>query len=281
MNVSFNTPHFTDENHAVWSEIIKNKEIFFKEYANFIYQPYLDGFRQLGLNADQLPTIELLTEALSPSGWKPIFVNGYLPTEVYIDLVSKKQIPISSYMRSLQHIEYAPAPDLIHDLIGHLPMLFFSDYVEYLLDLCECFSLVEPNIYDAQVYEAQKKLARLGDEPRNEERILLAKNALNNAEKALRENPSSQYKLDKLFLWTIEFGLIKSHSIPKLYGAGLMSSSLEAEAICQGNIKIFPFSLEDMMKDFHFSDLQDQVFVADSFQSLRENLAKFKHKIVA
>lgn len=281
MKININTPSYTVENQMVWRETIKQKTVFFKEYQSYIYEPYLDGFRQLGLTAQQLPTIETLTDALKPTGWCPVFVDGYLPTKAYIDLVTKKKIPISSHMRSLQHINYAPGPDLIHDLIGHLPMLFCSDYVKYLEAFCECFVQVRPNIYDEQLYDAQKKLAQIKDVPANEKLITLAKNELIDAEKKLKENPSSEYNLGKLFLWTIEFGLIRNNSLPKIYGAGLMSSSLEIKTICEGKIKILPFTLENITKDFHFSDLQDQVFVAESFESLREILSTYTNEIPA
>lgn len=276
-----NTPSYTAENKRVWRETIKSNQIFLEEYQDYIYQPYLDGFRRLGFDADQLPTIQTLTEALKPICWSPVFVDGYLPTKAYIDLLAERKVPISSQMRSFQHISYAPRPDLIHDLIGHLPMLFCNDYVEYLKALCECFSLVQPNIYDIRLYDAQKKLAQLDHNSANAKLIAKATNEVGNAEKKLKNNPSSEYNLGKLFLWTIEFGLMKDNSLPKIYGAGLMSSSLEVRAICEGKIRILPFELENITKDFHFSDLQDQVFVAKSFQSLREILSIYKNEIAA
>lgn len=281
MEIYTNNPARSDENSIVWHKTIINKEIFLKKYANFIYPPYIEGFHRLGLNANQLPTVELLTKVLSPTGWEPIFVQGYVSAKAYINLLSKKKIPISTDVRSFQHIQYAPEPDLIHDIIGHLPMLFFKDYVDYLMDFCECFLEAEHNIYDDNVSQIQKKIFLLHRDPKNEKEIAFAKKEFIQAEKAQRENPSRQYQLGRIFLWTIEFGLIKNHSIPKLYGAGLMSSSLEAEEICQGRIKILPFSLDEITKVFHYSDLQDQVFVANSFQSLRKSIARFKNTIIA
>ncbi len=281
MKVSTTNPNFTKENHQAWGQFILEKEIFFKKFANFIYPPYLDGYSKLNLNIERIPTIESLTRALSPSGWLPIYVDGYLPTKTYMGFLLNKKIPISTYVRSLNHIRYAPAPDLIHDLIGHLPMLFFREYTDYLLKFSKCYSQTKPTIIDNRYSEAQEKLARLSNNPLdNLVELQKVKKEVSDLEKTLNEHPSTQYKLGRLFLWTIEFGLIKNNSISKIYGSGLISSSLEAEAICQGKIRILPFLLDNVLKKFHFSDLQEHVFVVDSFETLNDCLSVFKEHLL-
>lgn len=269
---------YSCENYLVWSETIKSREVFYKKYSDYIYKPYLDGFNNLGFVADDLPTNESLAKSLSYIGWKPVFVEGYLPTKMYINYLSKRQIPISLQMRSLEHVNYALAPDFVHDLIGHLPMLFCEEYVEYLLDICKYFSFVEPSFYDRKLFEAQSKLSSIEPSVFNDKKINLAKNELRDAENELRKNPSFHYKLSKLFLWTIEFGLIKCGSKTKIFGAGLMSSLLEAQAIFEGKIEIKQFSLDKITRDFNFSDLQEQVFVIDSFKSIRKNLSALRNE---
>jgi phenylalanine-4-hydroxylase len=39
---------------------------------------------------------------------------------------------IASDIRQLEHIEYTPAPDIIHEGAGHAPIIANPEYAEYL-----------------------------------------------------------------------------------------------------------------------------------------------------
>ena len=277
MDCITNVLNFTSDNHAVWNETVKQKEIFLNKYRNYIYEPYLDGYNKLNLNSKNIPSLEFLTKLLSLAGWMPVLVNGYISAKAYTGYLLDKKVPISTYIRSRNHINYAPAPDLIHDIIGHLPLLFCEEYVDYLLKLSECINQAKPGISDIKLYESQKKLADLGTySSEDKDAISQVKKEIINIENDLDREQSTLYQLEKLFLWTIEFGIISENGFPKLYGAGLMSSTLEAESICNGKIQITPFSQKIISTKFNFSNLQTQIFSSSSFNALKENLAIFK-----
>ena len=42
---------------------------------------------------------------------------------------------ISSEIRTIDHIGYTPAPDIIHEVAGHTPIIANPEYSEYLEDL--------------------------------------------------------------------------------------------------------------------------------------------------
>lgn len=270
-------PQFTDENREVWYKTIQQKNLFLKKYVGNIYQPYLEGYDKLGFIPEHIPSEKYLTKVLSLCGWKPIFVNGYIPTKAYAGLLLNKIVPISPYVRSKEHLQYAPAPDFIHDVIGHLPMLFHHEYVEYLMEVCHCIAHIEPTLLDTKLYTAQKELADLGFNAFTDTiSIQKVENEINHIEEALNANPSKLHILERLFLWTIEFGTILHNGFPKLYGAGLMSSSLEAEFICIGKTQLLPFSYELLLQQFNFSKLQEKIFFSDSFLSMRKKFISFK-----
>jgi phenylalanine-4-hydroxylase len=81
--------------------------------------------------------------------------------------------------------------------------------------------------------------------------------------------------LARLYWFTIEFGLMKTPSGMKAYGAGLMSSGGElAYCIDDPRPRRLPFDLERIMRTEYLIDrYQDTYFVIDSFEHLMRETA--------
>jgi phenylalanine-4-hydroxylase len=47
---------------------------------------------------------------------------------------------IAADIRTLEHIEYTPAPDIIHESAGHAPILAMPEFAAYLKDIGEAGS---------------------------------------------------------------------------------------------------------------------------------------------
>ena len=75
-------------------------------------------------------------------------------------------------------------------------------------------------------------------------------------------------QLQRLYWYTIEFGLIKEEKI-KSYGAGIMSSFGETNLIDEGVGHFMPFDIEKLMNlPFQNDAIQENYFVIDSFDQL-------------
>jgi phenylalanine-4-hydroxylase len=61
---------------------------------------------------------------------------------------------IASDIRQLEHIEYTPAPDIIHEGAGHAPIIANPEYAEYL----RRFKAISSDT-DYQMYEAIRLLS--------------------------------------------------------------------------------------------------------------------------
>ncbi|MEI8137246.1 MAG: phenylalanine 4-monooxygenase [Bacteroidota bacterium] len=87
-------------------------------------------------------------------------------------------------------------------------------------------------------------------------------------------------KLQRLYWFTIEFGLINEDNQIKVFGAGIISSKEETEnAIGNKSIKT-DFNLAKIMKhDFRTDVLQNEYFVIDSFEQLSESLKQFEKEL--
>ena len=54
-----------------------------------------------------------------------------IPPQAFMEF-SHNVLVIASDIRQVNHIEYTPAPDIIHESVGHAPIIANPDYAEYL-----------------------------------------------------------------------------------------------------------------------------------------------------
>jgi phenylalanine-4-hydroxylase len=92
------------------------------------------------------------------------------------------------------------------------------------------------------------------------------------AQAALAAAPSPLAQLDRLYLWSIEFGLMGTPDDYVVYGAGLLSSPAEAEALFTSGAPVFDFSSAASARSINFSDYQSSYFVARDHAQLDDVL---------
>jgi phenylalanine-4-hydroxylase len=68
---------------------------------------------------------------------------------------------IASDIRQLEHIEYTPAPDIIHEGAGHAPIIANCEYAEYLRRFGEIGCKAISSYEDYELYEAIRILSIL------------------------------------------------------------------------------------------------------------------------
>lgn len=67
---------------------------------------------------------------LQAAGWKLVHVNGLLEPREYFSLLAQKTFATTSYVRPMRELEYTPAPDMFHDIFGHIPFLVIPEVAE-------------------------------------------------------------------------------------------------------------------------------------------------------
>lgn len=89
-------------------------------------------------------------------------------------------------------------------------------------------------------------------------------------------NETALVQLQRLYWYTIEFGLIKEAKI-KSYGAGIMSSFGETNLIAEGTGEFMPFDLQQVIHlPFQNDAIQEKYFVIDSFEQLFNTLSELE-----
>ena len=269
---------FNEENKKVWELSFKRREEFLKQYNDFILDDYVNGFHALKLDPIQIPTLEKLNASLKKTGWKVIYVDGYLHQNYYAELLSQKIAPISKHVRSLSHLYYAPGPDMLHDIFGHLPMLFLPDYSDYINSLGKVMRKAPANTYENQLYQLHIELANshetLGSDHFQTKEL---ERKIEKIEHNLDKSSPLYTLLERFFIWTVEFGiLLNNEGKFQMYGAGLLSSENESECFCKNQTKVIPFTHAATSIGYNFSSFQKQFFFASSFKSLGDELKKFE-----
>ena len=81
-------------------------------------------------------------------------------------------------------------------------------------------------------------------------------------------------RLARVYWHTVEFGVLSEGGRVKAYGAGLLSSAGELEALSRAELR--PLDLEAASRrNYDPTDFQPVLFCADSFEAMREALREF------
>lgn len=87
-------------------------------------------------------------------------------------------------------------------------------------------------------------------------------------------------KIQRIYWFTIEFGLIKENGEEKIYGAGIISSKEETAHVLSGNSIKKPFDIDVIMNhDFRTDILQDTYYVIESFEQLENVLDVLEERL--
>lgn len=254
--------------HQVWSAALARNELLLEERAKWVHPAYLEGLAALEL-PDRVPRVDEINDRLAATGWRTVCVDGYIPTSAYVGLMSQSIFPVSRKIRRAEHIDYAPAPDMIHDILGHLPMLFSSEHRAFLRRLAGVMGKAVPNALDEELFVANHRMSELKSEPSSPPaEVAQAEADVRRIHQRLLGEASDLTHLSRMYLWSIEFGLLGTERDFFVHGAALLSSPREFRAICDDGARIFPYSLDVVEREITFSDLQRHYFVAPDFAHL-------------
>ncbi|TSJ40544.1 aromatic amino acid hydroxylase [Mucilaginibacter corticis] len=264
--------HYTPVDQAVWRYVMRQNYTHLKDIA---YYPYIPGLKAAGLSIEHIPDLQEMNDALGKIGWGAVTVDGFIPPAAFMEYQAYGVLVIAADIRQLKHIEYTPAPDIIHESAGHAPIIADPDYHQYLSYFGSIGAKAMYSAQDYELYEAIRALSILKEMPNAESA------SIKNAEDQVafcQQNmgkPSEMALLSRLHWWTVEYGLIGSLDDPKIYGAGLLSSIGESAGCMQPNVKKLWYTANAVNYPFDITQPQQQLFVTPNFQNLIDVLEAF------
>jgi len=270
--VAQNYEKYTPIDQAVWRYVMRQNYSYLKNVA---YYPYIKGLQRAGLSIEYIPDLQTMNDNLGKIGWGAVTVDGFIPPAAFMEYQAYRVLVIAADIRQINHIEYTPAPDIIHESAGHAPIIADTDYNNYLSYFGSIGAKAMFSAKDFELYEAIRKLSILKEAPDADPRDIAK------AEKDLRyinENlgePSEMALLGRLHWWTVEYGLIGTLQEPKIYGAGLLSSIGESATCMQPEVEKLWYNIDTVNYSYDITKPQPQLFVTPNFQNLIDVLEQF------
>lgn len=264
---------YTPRDHAVWRHIMRKLSRTLAERA---HPDYLSGLAGTGIGTEAIPSLDEMNQRLDALGWSAVAVRGFIPPAVFTELQSLGVLAIAADIRTHEHIEYTPAPDIVHESAGHAPILVNRRYAEYLRRAGLVGFRAIGSSEDEAVFHAIRHLSVVKEDPAATPReVQLAEERLH-AASASRRFVSESTRASRLYWWTAEYGLIGRLAEPRLFGAGLLSSTAEAASCLGADVKRVPLSIDAVDTDYDITRQQPQLFVARDFEHLFAVLEEFE-----
>lgn len=267
--VTQNYEKYTAVDQAVWRYVLRQLKSYLSKHA---HECYTEGLEKTGIDIDKIPRIEDISKKLQNFGWRALPVSGFIPPAAFMELQSLGVLPVASDMRTLDHLLYTPAPDIVHEAAGHAPILIHPEFSEYLRLYAQVAKKALISKEDLDLYEAIRELSDIKENPNSTaEDIKNAESTLERVSKSIT-TISEAAELSRMNWWTAEYGLIGSLENPKLFGAGLLSSVGEAKWCLGSQVKKIPLTVDCIKQGYDITEPQPQLFVTPDFKTLCEVL---------
>ena len=269
---------YSSVNHSVWRYVMKQNINYL---PRVIFGDYFQGLNEAGITIDKIPNLYGMNRILQKVGWAAVCVDGFIPPKAFMEFQAHKVLVIAADIRQISHIEYTPAPDILHEAAGHAPIIPNKKYSDYL----ELFGKIGANAFssstDLELFEAIRNLSILKEAPGVSKKLIIkAEKEVDVIQKrASQENLSEMSMIRNLHWWTVEYGLIGTISNPKIYGAGLLSSIGESVWCMSNKVQKKDYSIEACKVNFDITKPQPQLFVTPSFDYLIDVLYDFSESM--
>ena len=264
---------YTARDQAVWRFLLQQLRTNLSQTAHLVY---LEGLERTGIDLEEIPRIEQMTSCLQDIGWRAVVVDGFIPPAIFMEFQAHRVLVVAVDMRSIEHMLYTPAPDIVHESAGHAPFIVDVDYAEFLQRFGELGMRAVASKGDMDVYEAIRHLSIV------KESVGSSASDVSDAERALQAAiaanaaPSETALLARLHWWTVEYGLVGEVDNYRIFGAGLLSSLGESvDCLDDARVKKVPLTVDAIDCAYDITSQQPQLFVTKSCRHLSQVLEEF------
>ncbi len=122
-------PNYIEVEHSNWKFLYNRQMNFLQGRA---CEEYLEGVSNLNLSPDIIPYLKDLSHIFNKlTGWKVARVPGLIHEQNFFELLRNRIFPSTDYIRKTEELDYTPAPDLFHDIFGHMPLLTNKNFASF------------------------------------------------------------------------------------------------------------------------------------------------------
>ncbi len=227
--VQFKYPNYTDEEHETWGLLYKKQKELLPGRA---CSEFLEGLEKLDFSETKIPALKDIDSILNKTtGWNVVRVDGLVPEREFFEFLSQKKFPSTDFIRTRNDLNYTPAPDMFHDLFGHMSLITNSHFANF-------FHLM--------------------------------------GQAGIKAQGNTLTELQRVYWFTVEFGLIRNHGSKRIYGSGILSSPGEVIYCLSDKVKVHEFDITKVTKqEYDIWHMQEELFVIESFEQLEKKFTEF------
>lgn len=134
--------------HVLFGNLVENRK-------SMAHPVFIQGLQQLGITGIHIPDLnEVNRRLLNLTGWQGVPVEGLEGGASFYPALAERKFPIGNFIRDRDSLGYTPAPDIFHDLYGHIPFYADPDYANF----CQAYGEMAAKYVDDPV--ALQKIER-------------------------------------------------------------------------------------------------------------------------
>ncbi len=120
---------YTKQEIETWKIATKKLAELHRHNAN---SRYLKSKDKLGIDTDRIPQLRDLNQRLAKSNnfnLQPI--EGLIDTRSFLSMLERNTMLCTQYVRHHSNPEYTPEPDIIHEVVGHVPTFTNKEFLDF------------------------------------------------------------------------------------------------------------------------------------------------------
>lgn len=133
---------WTLNENKTWNTLITRQTEIVKTRA---CDEFIEGLDRIGFSKDRVPQhTEINAKLKDFTGWEVEVVPALIPAKEFFTLLANKKFPAASFIRIPEELDYIQEPDIFHEFYGHVPLLTFSEYANFMEEFGKLALTVAP-----------------------------------------------------------------------------------------------------------------------------------------
>lgn len=124
---------YTKDEQWVWNYCFSRLKVLLKANACKEYNWAIDQFeKHVGFTVDNIPQLDDISKFLEQhTGFRLRPVGGLLTQREFLNGLAFRVFHSTQYIRHHKIPMYSPEPDIMHELVGHAPMLAVPEFADF------------------------------------------------------------------------------------------------------------------------------------------------------
>ena len=133
---------WSDEENQTWNALITRQTEIVRTRA---CAEFLEGLERIQFTKNRVPQHTEINARLKDfTGWHVEVVPALIPAKEFFTLLAGKKFPAASFIRIPEELDYIQEPDIFHEFYGHVPLLTFKDYANFMEEFGKIALSVSP-----------------------------------------------------------------------------------------------------------------------------------------